>query len=444
MTKTINLAASSAILDVNEVGISGWVQGSRHTASDSFEEVNYSALLKSGSVAELRDIFSEQSKLTFEIRNQKNQNRMNFQWNASPSLMRNLDGLSIDGRAFESGEFLNFCELDLDFSRRSKPIFTLAGPIEEEEARGIEIPLVRKDLESRIAFYGPLSCFVDSEFKFLSEPIELWAFLQIRMRTIIRIWRGIRSGNVDDLILRTSDNPEYAAIFDNYFEQTYKFGSSLFSSLNVPTMPMRGVKAEKGLEEPGVTLINKIFFEEIQSLQRLVNVTTQYSTFKQALETDGDKRTEFVKINFHDSLGSLLINQLLDAIVYDRSFSRCAECAKWLTSGRAGRLYCCDSCNTKALRRRRKIKKEIGKHSIEDQLPGDLQILFDGRFRGLERRLEREAIEANIDDVTRQAIATFEGWGDFEETGLELFELIEKGWFNGLDGRVITTHLGLD
>lgn len=215
------------------------------------------------------------------------------------------------------------------------------------------------------------------------EPLSTWYLLQSRIRTIIRLWRRLRSSKIEhrdfcDFYLFHNNNSKFMDKLNNIHygilpqeikdninfdfspsSKLEKFSKSSNFDSNSSSKNEKIVADEINKFRSKETYTKELLIEQIEIFLSLDAPKAKFP--KKHFDKPGLVNFHQSKLNFHySSLLSAILIQLTDAILENKKYSKCLECQKWMPkddkggkSSRSGKVYCSSLCRHTAYRRRR-------------------------------------------------------------------------------------------
>ena len=231
-----------------------------------------------------------------------------------------------------------------------------------------------------------------------SEPFSIWILFQARLRNLVSLWR---------FLITSSSHPH----LDIYAKENFRIDGTKSSYKNIKTDLIQNNR---------ISILGKNDFFKNKKFKDLIpfilspeiNLTEDHNTHEKLSSGLGSFNTdpnfykhfsnEFLlsqlnilqnffkprievggKLAFSSSMGefpftqnlqctsliSAIVNQFIEAIQYKKSFIRCHECRKWILKisvRKEKKLYCGDTCRSKANRTRKYLNAYKESNAFKD------------------------------------------------------------------------------
>ena len=223
------------------------------------------------------------------------------------------------------------------------------------------------------------------------ETLDFWILLQFELKTVIRLWRGIRAAgkNYNTDLLRASavlnkKNEEYY-IYDRHHASAYQDLIGIERLKQTTGFCVPPAETEEMNDRQTVITATVVMEQKLNNLIAIAPPKLKLDPINEAgipkilrsgimsLLASQDKPQAVID---HSSLFGAIALQLLDAINQDLEFNSCLECFKWMPrskKGSGGNLYCGATCRNRASRRRRALSLLL---DIRPELNNQLRELF--------------------------------------------------------------------
>lgn len=229
--------------------------------------------------------------------------------------------------------------------------------------------------------------YVSDVSSLYAEPLTLWLLIQTRLRTLVRMWRFIKSSQkeiensyyyllFDWIDKKLFFNDEANNRYENYLKEAKVFidFKNIINELKFSLSPKIDIseKVPDIIAAGGIGSLvnspkpNKLLWYADNYIEKEINDFFKDEGFKpDFIFKSGLYKTGLLisgKSQFNTQYSSLLqsmIYQFVHALTNNLEFTRCLECQKWMEKieqGKKGKLYCGNKCRTRAYRRRRELK----------------------------------------------------------------------------------------